>query len=179
MQGRTPAPTYANVCGGRSGHVEAVQVSYDSSVVSYETLCGVWFSCLADPYDGRGQGSDRGEQYRPGVFWHTPAQRDAAAAFLAERDRRGGGGASALAARLLKPAARFHAAEACHQQYLARGALRALPALLRMRALSLLALLVRHAVFLSLTRSSSSCLLCAGGLDPDPETPYWMGCYLD
>jgi peptide methionine sulfoxide reductase MsrA len=150
--------------------VEAVQVSYDAAATSYETLLGVWFSCLDDPYDARGQGADRGAQYRPGVFWHSAAQRDAAAAFLAEREqsaRRSGGGGT-LVARLLKPAARFHAAEACHQQYLARGASPALHA----SCIPLFLPVLTH----SCTHAR---VFRAGGLDPDPETPYWMGCYLD
>jgi peptide-methionine (S)-S-oxide reductase len=118
-QGTTAAPTYRAVCGGRSGHVEAVQVTYDAALVSYDALLSVFWEALEDPFDARGQGRDRGPQYRPGVFWHTAAQRDAAAAFLEQRAAEAG---AARLPPLLKPAARFHAAEDVHQQYLARGA---------------------------------------------------------
>ena len=118
-QGTLRSPSYARVAAGRSGHVEAVRCAYDPAETSYEALLSVWWSCLADACDARGQGADRGRQYRPGVFWHDEAQRDAAAAFLevkqAER------GARQLAV-LLKPAAPFYAAEECHQKYLAKGA---------------------------------------------------------
>ena len=110
------------MAGGRSGHVEAVRCEFEADAVSYGALLDVWWGCLADATDARGQGQDRGPQYRPGVFWHDEAQRDAAQRFLdAKQAQRG---ARKLAV-MLKPAAPFYAAEECHQQYLAKGACRA------------------------------------------------------
>ena len=84
--GREPRPTYSRVCGGRTGHAEAVRVVYDPRVTSYGALLELFWS-LIDATDARGQGADRGSQYRTAVFWCTPAQRDAAAAGAAQAFR--------------------------------------------------------------------------------------------
>ncbi len=118
LQGSVPAPTYRRVCGGRTGHVEAVRCSYDPDIVQYAALLDVWWSAVDDPTDGYGQGADRGPQYRLGVYWHDEAQRVAAQAFLDAQ-------AAALRRPLaveLRPAAPFHEAEECHQAYFAKGA---------------------------------------------------------
>ena len=117
-QGREASPTYARVATGRSGHVEAVRCEFAPAEVSYDALLAAWWDCLADASDARGQGQDRGPQYRPGVFWHSEQQRDAAQRFL--QRKQAARGARQLAV-LLKPAAPFYVAEECHQQYLAKG----------------------------------------------------------
>ncbi|WP_409526205.1 peptide-methionine (R)-S-oxide reductase MsrB [Nitrincola sp. MINF-07-Sa-05] len=67
-------PTYKQVAGGRTGHTEAVQVYYDPEVITYEGLLqGLWR--MMDPTDADGQFVDRGRQYRPGIFYHTPEQQ--------------------------------------------------------------------------------------------------------
>lgn len=117
-QGREAAPSYARVATGRSGHVEAVRVEYDPAVASYEALLAAWWACLADACDARGQGQDRGPQYRPSVFWHCERQRDAATRFLQRKQTERGARPLVV---LLKPAAPFYPAEECHQQYFAKG----------------------------------------------------------
>ena len=122
-QGRDVAPSYARVAAGRSGHVEAVRCEFAPAAVSYDALLAAWWDCLADASDARGQGQDRGPQYRPGVFWHSEQQRDAAQRFLQRKQAERGARQLAV---LLKPAAPFYVAEECHQQYLAKGERKAL-----------------------------------------------------
>lgn len=82
-------PSYEEVSGGRTGHTEAVQVYYDPGVITYEGLLqGFWR--MMDPTDANGQFVDRGAQYRPGIFYHTPEQQalaEAAKQALIEEDR--------------------------------------------------------------------------------------------
>jgi peptide methionine sulfoxide reductase msrA/msrB len=82
-------PTYQQVAGGRTGHTEAVQVYYDPDVITYEGLLqGLWR--MMDPTDANGQFVDRGAQYRPGIFYHSPEQQALASAAkqaLIEEDR--------------------------------------------------------------------------------------------
>lgn len=115
-QGRTESPTYEAVCGGRTGHAEAVLVEYDPSQVSYETLLDVFWH-KHDPTQRNRQGGDFGSQYRSGIYYHSPEQEDLARASF-----------SALQAKNPKqiqteilPAKKFWRAEEYHQQYLAKG----------------------------------------------------------
>ncbi len=77
MGGRTRNPTYEQVLTGRTGHAEVVQIEFDPSVVSYETLLQVFFS-THDPTTKNRQGPDFGTQYRSVIFCNTPEQRTAA-----------------------------------------------------------------------------------------------------
>lgn len=72
--GRTPAPTYEQVCRGDTGHVEVVQVRFDPSVLSFERLLEVFFQ-VHDPTTPDRQGADVGSQYRSVIFFHGPVQR--------------------------------------------------------------------------------------------------------
>src|SRR5688572_17813293 len=75
--GATPHPTYEEVCSGRTGHTEAVQVVFDPALVTYEELLRVFWE-EHDPTQGFRQGNDVGTQYRSGIYWTTEAQREAA-----------------------------------------------------------------------------------------------------
>ena len=72
--GKEVNPTYEEVSGGRTGHLEAVQVYFDPDVVSYEELLDVYWRNI-DPTDDGGQFVDRGTQYETAVFYHDEAQR--------------------------------------------------------------------------------------------------------
>ena len=112
--GRTEHPSYEEVCTGRTGHAEAVEVRYDPALVSYETLLGVFFE-NHDPTTPNRQGPDVGEQYRSAVFAHSAEQERAARAKVAELE---------AAKRFRRPivtqivaAAPFWRAEEYHQRY--------------------------------------------------------------
>ena len=86
--GRTPSPTYEEVCSGTTGHAEAVRIVYDPSVVTYDRLLDVFFT-VHDPTQLNYQGNDRGTQYRSHIFTHSAAQHEAARAKIAALDAAG------------------------------------------------------------------------------------------
>ena len=104
--GKVARPSYLQVGSGTTGHLEAVQVLYDPTRVSYDQLLDAfWRSC--DPTDPDGQFVDRGEEYRTAVFYHTDQQRAAAEA---SRDRLQASGVFGPGARIvteIRPAADF------------------------------------------------------------------------
>lgn len=107
-------PTYEEVCTGRTGHLEAVQVHYDPSVVSYEQLLGIYWRHI-DPTDEGGQFVDRGSQYRSAVFYQDDEQKH-----LAEKSRdelkRSGAFTRPVVTQIL-PLTTFYEAEDYHQDY--------------------------------------------------------------
>ena len=115
--GPTPNPTYEEVCSGRTGHTEVVQVVYDPAVVPFATLLKTFWESH-DPTQGMRQGNDVGTQYRSAIYWTTEAQRDAALAsrdmFQEELSRAGYGTITTEIAE----AGPFYYAEDYHQQYL-------------------------------------------------------------
>jgi peptide methionine sulfoxide reductase msrA/msrB len=72
--GSVEAPSYEEVCGGRSGHAEAVQVFYDPRKTDFETLCK-YFLEIHNPTQADGQGPDLGPQYRSAIFYLEPEQK--------------------------------------------------------------------------------------------------------
>lgn len=116
--GHVDNPTYKQVCGGRTGHAEVVQITYDPAQVSYEDLLRVFFS-IHDPTTKDRQGNDVGPQYRSIVLAHDDAQFTAA---LAVRDEIAK--ASIWDAPLVTEIVRletFYPAEAEHHNYFARN----------------------------------------------------------
>ena len=81
--GKTASPSYEDVCTGKTGHAEAVQLTYDPAAVSYEQLLGQFFS-IHDPTQVNRQGPDRGSQYRSAIFYHDQKQKEAAEKAMAE-----------------------------------------------------------------------------------------------
>src|SRR5688500_13138374 len=79
LGGALANPTYEDVCTGRTGHAEVVEVTYDPARVSYEDLLSVFWSSH-DPTTLNRQGADRGTQYRSAIFYHNDAQKQAAIA---------------------------------------------------------------------------------------------------
>ena len=113
--GTVDSPTYEEVCTGRSGHAEVVEVTYDPSRVSYEKLLAVFWE-IHDPTTLDRQGADVGSQYRSAIFCHTPEQGVAARASKNQMSS-----ADHLNGRIVtevSPARGFFRAEDRHQQYL-------------------------------------------------------------
>ncbi len=118
--GATAHPTYEEVCSGRTGHTEAVQVVFDPSRVTYEELLRVFWE-EHDPTQGFRQGNDVGTQYRSGIYWTTEAQREAARAtreLYAPKLKENGYGDITTE---IESAGDFYFAEDYHQQYLAKN----------------------------------------------------------
>ncbi|MFZ2360540.1 MAG: peptide-methionine (S)-S-oxide reductase MsrA [Anaerolineae bacterium] len=107
-------PTYRQVCDGRTGHAEVVQISFDPAVISFRELLEVFFA-IHDPTTLNRQGADVGPQYRSAIFYHSPEQKATAQAVIAELN----------AAKVFdKPivtevtgVTKFYAAEDYHQEY--------------------------------------------------------------
>ncbi len=119
--GHTENPTYREVCTDRTGHAEVVQVEYDPAKVSYDQLLDVFWKAH-DPTQVNRQGLDVGTQYRSVIFFHTPAQEQAARASKASLEA--SGKFPRPLATQIEPAGTFYAAEDYHQQYLAKRGLR-------------------------------------------------------
>lgn len=75
--GHVANPTYEEVCSGKTGHTEAVEITYDPSKISYEELLNYYWQ-VTDPTDAMGQFQDRGDNYRPVIFYNSEAQKEAA-----------------------------------------------------------------------------------------------------
>src|SRR5689334_6290303 len=107
-------PSYKDVCTGRTGHAESVEVVYDPSKVSYGDLLRVFWD-NHDPTTPNRQGWDIGTQYRSAIFYHNPEQEAAARASKAQLESSG---------KYRRPivteitiASEFYPAEDYHQQY--------------------------------------------------------------
>ena len=110
--GATSHPTYREVCGGRTGHAEVVQVRFDPDVLGYEDLLRVFFA-IHDPTTQDRQGADSGTQYRSVILHHSEAQRAAAEAIMREV----GGHYSDPVVTEVEPISEFWPAEVYHTDY--------------------------------------------------------------
>lgn len=108
-------PSYEDVCTGKTGHAEVVEVIFDPSRVTYDSLLNVFWS-NHDPTTHNRQGPDVGTQYRSAIFFHTPEQ-DAAARTSMEALQASGRFENPIVTEIA-PASTFHRAEEYHQRYL-------------------------------------------------------------
>ncbi|PYZ98332.1 peptide-methionine (S)-S-oxide reductase [Alteribacter lacisalsi] len=112
--GNTEDPTYESVCTNSTGHLEAVQITYDPEVYPYEKLLELFWAQI-DPTDPGGQFHDRGESYQTAVFYHDEEQKK-----LAEQSRDAlekSGRFKKPIVTEIRPASVFFEAEAFHQDY--------------------------------------------------------------
>ena len=114
MGGTVENPNYYQVSAGNTGHVEAVQVTYDPSQVSYATLLEVFWHNV-DPVDNKGQFCDKGSQYRSVIFYGDEAQQQAATA--SKQALEASKQFSKAIATDIRPASTFYPAEDYHQNY--------------------------------------------------------------
>jgi len=124
MGGDIPNPTYEQVCTGRTGHAEVVQVTYDPQRIGYDELLAVFWECH-DPTQVDRQGPDVGRQYRSVIFVHDDDQRARAEASRARLNE--SGEYRAPIATAIEPAGPFWPAEAYHQRYLEKRGLAGAP----------------------------------------------------
>ncbi len=110
--GDKPDPTYKEVCSGRTGHAEAIRVTYDPAVLSYGDLLDV-FMGTHDPTQLNRQGNDVGTQYRSAIFPLSDEQREEAKAAIG----RWNGENSGQAVTTIEGAAQWYPAEDYHQEY--------------------------------------------------------------
>jgi len=120
LGGTLANPTYKDVCTGRTGHAEVVQVEYDPAEVTYDRLLDVFWE-NHDPTTLNRQGPDVGTQYRSAIFYHSPEQKAAAEASKSRLEASG---------KLRRPivteitaASTFYPAEDYHQRYLEKRGL--------------------------------------------------------
>jgi peptide-methionine (S)-S-oxide reductase len=112
--GHVENPTYEQVCSETTGHLEAVQITFDPAIYSYEDLVKLYFT-LIDPTDAGGQFFDRGESYTTAIFVHDEEQREIAERIKTELDASGKFKLPiAVKIREAKP---FYEAEDYHQHY--------------------------------------------------------------
>jgi peptide-methionine (S)-S-oxide reductase len=116
--GTADTANYQAVCSGTTGHAEAIAVAFDPAVISYGQLLKVFFAVAHDPTQVNRQGNDRGTQYRSAIFPADEAQRQVAAAYLAQLT---------AAQVFTEPIATtvesgtFYPAEAYHQNFVSRN----------------------------------------------------------
>ena len=112
--GEVENPSYEQVCGGRTGHAEVVQIAFDPDVVTYRDLLDVFFT-IHDPTTKDRQGADVGPQYRSIILYHSPEQKAAAERAIAEQSEEGIWSAPIVTE--VVPLEKFYPAEVYHQDY--------------------------------------------------------------
>ncbi len=120
LGGTMKNPTYRDVCTGRTGHAEVVEVTYDPARVSYDDLLTVFWE-NHDPTTLNRQGPDVGTQYRSAIFYQHESQRAAAESSKEEREKSGRYRRPIVTE--ITPASEFYEAEDYHQQYLEKRGL--------------------------------------------------------
>jgi peptide-methionine (S)-S-oxide reductase len=110
--GTVANPTYKHVCGGDTGHAEAIRVTYDPDQLSYDDLLDIFFA-THDPTQLNRQGNDVGTQYRSAIFPHSPEQEEAARRGIerAQADR------AEPIVTTIEPRGEWYPAEDYHQDY--------------------------------------------------------------
>jgi peptide methionine sulfoxide reductase msrA/msrB len=112
--GEKKNPTYEEVSSGKTGHVEAIEITYDPDKISYSELLYLYWKQI-DPTDKEGQFADKGSQYRTAIFYHDSEQKRLAED--SKRELEESGKFNKPIVTQIKKASEFYKAEACHQDY--------------------------------------------------------------
>jgi len=110
--GKTVNPTYKQVCGGDTGHAEAIRITFDADLLTYGDLLDIFFA-IHDPTQLNRQGNDIGTQYRSAIFPQNDEQRDEAKAAIARANESNDG----KVVTTIEPKADWYPAEDYHQDY--------------------------------------------------------------
>ncbi len=111
--GTTENPSYEEVCRGTTGHYEAVEITFDPEIISYEELLSIFWKQI-DPTDEGGQFHDRGTSYKSAIFYHSEEQKEKA--LKSKQDLEQSGRFSKVVTPLIK-ASVFYPAEEYHQKF--------------------------------------------------------------
>lgn len=109
--GTVPNPTYKQVCGGDTGHAEAIRITYDAGQISYDEMLDIFFA-THDPTQLNRQGNDIGTQYRSAIFPHDADQEARARAGIERAGESGG-----KIVTTIEPLGEWYPAEGYHQEY--------------------------------------------------------------
>lgn len=107
-------PSYEEVCSGNTMHAEAIQITFDSKVISYEKILDVFWA-THDPTTLNRQGNDMGTQYRSAIFYHSAKQKQIAQASKERLEKSGKYKDKIVTA--IEPFSNFYKAEGYHQNY--------------------------------------------------------------
>jgi peptide-methionine (S)-S-oxide reductase len=116
--GHVPSPTYQQVCTGKTGHAEVVQITFDPGQISYRDILEIFFSSH-DPTTLNRQGADVGTQYRSVVFYHDQQQKETAEVVIRDVEARGLWSSKIVTE--ISPLEDFYVAEEYHQEYFANN----------------------------------------------------------
>lgn len=112
--GKKENPTYQEVCGDKTGHAEAIDITFFPEVISYREILEIFFT-VHDPTTINRQGHDTGSQYRSAIFYHNDEQRTIAEEVIKEINNAHIWGSPIVTE--LKPYTKFHGAEEYHRDY--------------------------------------------------------------
>lgn len=116
--GHVANPSYRAVCTGETGHAEVVQVKFDPNVISFRDILNIFFA-IHDPTTTNRQGADIGTQYRSGIYYHTPEQKEMAESLIKELNEQKIWDHPIVTQ--VEPLKDFYMAEDYHQEYFAKN----------------------------------------------------------
>lgn len=112
--GHVKNPSYRAVCNGDTGHAEVVQIKFDPSIITFRDILNIFF-VIHDPTTLNRQGADVGTQYRSGIYYHTPEQKEVAGQTIRELEAQKVWGSRIVTE--VEPLKDFYIAEDYHQEY--------------------------------------------------------------
>jgi peptide-methionine (S)-S-oxide reductase len=116
--GHVANPSYRDVCTGMTGHAEVAQIKFDPSIISFRDILNVFFA-IHDPTTLNRQGADVGSQYRSGIYYHTPEQKEVAENLISELNAQGIWNSPIVTE--VEAVKNFYIAEDYHQEYFVRN----------------------------------------------------------